>query len=59
MHAIARYCTTHEIGMISAAALIGVQLYVYAAAALLFFAVERPFLQLRHRLSNPKVRTDR
>jgi peptidoglycan/LPS O-acetylase OafA/YrhL len=32
--------------------LVGVQLCVYAAAAVLFLAVERPFLQLRHRLTN-------
>jgi hypothetical protein len=28
------------------------QLSIYVAGAALFFAVERPFLQLRHRLTN-------
>ena len=66
IHAVAEYClprlnemaagTTHQIAMISAAALIGVQLCVYAAATILFFVVERPFLQLRHRLTNRQVR---
>ena len=37
-----------------APALLGVQLCVYAAATLLFFSVERPFLQLRRRLAPRK-----
>ncbi len=51
IHAIAEYSATHHLAMTSAAALIVVQLCIYSAAAVLFFAVERPFLQLRHRLT--------
>ena len=34
-----------------APALIGVELCVYLAATILFFVIERPFLQLRHRVA--------
>ena len=37
--------------LVPALALIGVELCVYAAATILFFTVERPFLQLRHRIA--------
>ena len=50
IHAVAQFCAAHEITMTSALPLIAVQFCVYAAATILFFAVERPFLQLRHRL---------
>lgn len=50
IHAVAEYCAAHEIGMTSAGALIGVELCVYAVATILFLAVERPFLLLRHKL---------
>jgi peptidoglycan/LPS O-acetylase OafA/YrhL len=52
IHLVAQFCATHNIAPASAAALIGVNLCVYAAAALLFFAVERPFLLLRHRIAS-------
>jgi hypothetical protein len=32
----------------------GVEVCVYAAATILFFAIERPFLQIRHRLAPRK-----
>ena len=50
IHGVAEFCRVHDIDLKSAPALIGVELCVYAAATLLFFAVERPFLQLRHRI---------
>ena len=50
IHAVAQFCAAHEIATTSAVPLIAVQLCVYAAGTVLFFAVERPFLQLRHRL---------
>lgn len=50
IHAAAEFCKTHGINPTSTAALIAVPLCVCAAGTLLFFAVERPFLLLRHRL---------
>ena len=50
INGIEQFCTNHNIDLTSAPALLGVQLCVYAAATLLFFSVERPFLQLRRRL---------
>jgi len=51
IHLVAQFCVTHNIVLTSAAALLGVELCVYAGATILFLAVERPFLQLRHRIS--------
>jgi peptidoglycan/LPS O-acetylase OafA/YrhL len=51
IHLIAQFCAAHGIALMSAWALMGVEVCVYAAATVLFFAVERPFLQLRHRLA--------
>jgi len=51
IHAVGHFCTSHNIQPISTLALVGVELCVYAAATLLFLLVERPFLQLRHRLA--------
>jgi peptidoglycan/LPS O-acetylase OafA/YrhL len=59
IHATNKFCTTHLINLTSPAALIGVELCVYAAATVLFFTVERPFLQLRKRLSPRKYGTGR
>jgi peptidoglycan/LPS O-acetylase OafA/YrhL len=52
IHFVAQFCATHDIAMTSVAALIGVELCVYAVATILFLAVERPFLQLRHRIAS-------
>jgi peptidoglycan/LPS O-acetylase OafA/YrhL len=54
IHGVSEFCTTRSINLTSPAALIGVELFVYAAAIVLFFTVERPFLQLRKRLSPRK-----
>ena len=61
IHGVAELCQAHGIGTKSAVALIGVQLGVYAAATVLFFAVERPFLQLRCRVAPraSRARSDR
>lgn len=51
IHFVARFCSTQNIVLTSAPALVGVQLCLFAAATVLFFAVERPFLGLRHRVA--------
>ena len=50
IHFVAQFCADHEFAPTSAVVLVVVQVLIYAAATILFFAVERPFLQLRHRL---------
>ena len=50
IHFVAQFCSSQNITLTSAVALVGVQLCIFVAASILFFAVERPFLQLRHRL---------
>ena len=57
IHFVADWCTAHNIAPTSIAALIGVQLCVYAVAIILFLGVERPFLQLRHRIAARPGRT--
>ena len=56
IHFVAQFCSTHEIALTSVAALIGVEICVYAAATILFLAIERPFLQLRHRIPQREQR---
>lgn len=51
------FCSSHGLDSTSATGLLLVQLAIYAAGALLFFAVERPFLQLRRRLTGDKITT--
>ena len=51
IHSVQQFCNSHNIALTSVPALLGVEIAVYAAAALLFFAIERPFLQLRHRIA--------
>jgi peptidoglycan/LPS O-acetylase OafA/YrhL len=52
IHFVAQFCSTHDIALTSVPAIIGVELCIYAAATVLFFAIERPFLQLRHRIAS-------
>jgi peptidoglycan/LPS O-acetylase OafA/YrhL len=52
IHFVAQFCASHNLALTSVAALLGVELCVYAATTILFFAVERPFLQLRHRIAS-------
>jgi len=51
IHAIGEFCKAHDVDLTLAPALIGVELCVYLAATILFFVIERPFLQLRHRVA--------
>ena len=51
IHAVWEFCTTHNIDPRSATALVAVEICVYVAATILFFGVERPFLQLRRRIA--------
>jgi peptidoglycan/LPS O-acetylase OafA/YrhL len=51
IHGVTEFCRAYDVDTKSAAALIAVELCVYAAATILFFAVERPFLQLRHHVA--------
>jgi peptidoglycan/LPS O-acetylase OafA/YrhL len=52
IHFVAQFCAAHQIATDSTVALIGVELCVFTAGTLLFFAVERPFLLLRHRVAS-------
>ena len=52
IHFVAQLCATRNIAPDSFAAIVGVELCVYAVATVLFFAIERPFLQLRRRLTS-------
>jgi peptidoglycan/LPS O-acetylase OafA/YrhL len=54
IHFVAQLCATQNIAPDSFAAIVGVELCVYAAATVLFFAIERPFLLLRHRIPQRK-----
>jgi peptidoglycan/LPS O-acetylase OafA/YrhL len=51
IHFVEQFCNCHNIALTSLPALLGVEIAVYAAAVILFFTVERPFLQLRHRIA--------
>ena len=51
INGVGEFCTNHNIDLASAPALLGVELCVYIVAAILFLTVERPFLQLRHRIA--------
>src|SRR6266498_5486772 len=48
---VEQFCTRRNIALTSVPTLICVELFVYAAATILFFTVERPFLQLRKRIA--------
>jgi hypothetical protein len=56
IHGLAEFCRVHAVDTKSPLALIGVELCIYAAATILFFAVERPFLQLRRRVAPGNLR---
>jgi peptidoglycan/LPS O-acetylase OafA/YrhL len=51
IHFVEQFCSSHDLSPTSLAALVGVEVCVYAAATILFLTVERPFLQLRHRIA--------
>jgi peptidoglycan/LPS O-acetylase OafA/YrhL len=54
IHFVSQFCFDHDIALTSTSALIGVEFCVYLAATVLFFVIERPFLQLRHRIAPRK-----
>ena len=51
IHFVAQFLTAQNVALTSTLAIVGVQICVYAVATVLFLAVERPFLQLRHRIA--------
>jgi peptidoglycan/LPS O-acetylase OafA/YrhL len=51
INGVEQFCANHNIDLTSASALLGVELCVYLAATLLFLLIERPFLQMRHRIA--------
>ena len=51
IHGVNKFCTNHNIDLASAPALVGVQVCVYIVATIVFFTIERPFLQLRRRIA--------
>src|SRR3954470_10959329 len=56
IHFVAQMCGRYGIALDSLPALVVVEVGVYLAATILFFAVERPFLKLRRRMtSHPRV----
>jgi peptidoglycan/LPS O-acetylase OafA/YrhL len=55
IHAAGEFCATHNVNPVSTPALIGVELCVYAAATILFFAVERPFLNSANALRQERT----
>ena len=55
IHFVIQFCSNHNIALTSVPALLLVEVCIYAAGTILFLAVERPFLQLRHRIS-PRCR---
>jgi peptidoglycan/LPS O-acetylase OafA/YrhL len=50
IHAMLELCSAHNIAAQSLFVILLVQALVYVGGAILFLAVERPFLQLRHRV---------
>lgn len=51
IHQAIGFCASHYIALTSIPALLLVELSIYFVGVILFFAIERPFLQLRHRLA--------
>jgi peptidoglycan/LPS O-acetylase OafA/YrhL len=54
IHFVLQLCARYAIPLTSIWALLLVEALIYAIGAILFFSVERPFLQLRHRLFKPR-----
>ncbi len=51
IHAVTRFCSGHSIALTSVPALLLVEVSIYAVGLVLFLSIERPFLQLRHRIA--------
>jgi peptidoglycan/LPS O-acetylase OafA/YrhL len=56
IHGVIQLCTAHTIALTSAQALLFVEVLIYAVGLILFLSIERPFLQLRHRVA-PRARS--
>jgi peptidoglycan/LPS O-acetylase OafA/YrhL len=56
IHFVAQFLAAGGIALTSIPAVVGVQICIYLAATLLFFAIERPFLQWRHRIAQRQPR---
>ena len=54
IHFVLQLCARYAIPLTSIWALLLVEALIYAIGAILFFSVERPFLQLRHRVTNDR-----
>src|SRR5215831_12908354 len=54
---VEQFFASHNIALTTAPVLLSVELCVYGAATILFFAIERPFLQLRRRIAPRASRT--
>jgi peptidoglycan/LPS O-acetylase OafA/YrhL len=52
IHFVAQSCLTYNLAMTSIPVVFGVQICIYAIGTILFFAIERPFLLLRHRIAS-------
>ncbi len=49
IHFVEQWCSGHRVALTGASTLFALQALIYVAGTALFFVVERPFLQLRHR----------
>jgi peptidoglycan/LPS O-acetylase OafA/YrhL len=58
IHFVAQFLAAQNISLTSFLAIVAVQVCVYIAATVLFFAIERPFLKLRHRIAARPAATD-
>ena len=54
IHALIQFCSSHNIALTSVPALLLVEISIYAVGFLLYLAVERPFLLIRHRIAGRK-----
>ena len=55
IHQATQFCAGHNIALTSVWALLFVEFSIYVAGFILFLTIERPFLQLRHRLAPRKA----
>ncbi len=51
IHFVINFCSARSLALTSLPAILAVEILIYFAGAGLYLAVERPFLQLRHRLA--------
>ncbi len=56
IHQAIQFCSGHDIALTSVWALLLVETGIYIGGLVLFMAVERPFLQLRHRIAQRQLR---